>query len=83
MKKIEIIPSNNKTLFLRNLEVILVSHQIINKSMMKDFRNGTCYEILDLLTEFLLDDDNKNNYCQKNHYINDSLFSRYRKNYNF
>ena len=69
----KIVPSNRKTIFLRNLETTLVNHQILNESKTKYFRNNSCREILDLMENYLEDEKNDSNEQTLNRYRFDCM----------
>ena len=79
MKRISksmIYPSNRKTLFLRNLETILLNHNVLNDKEVKNFRGSICYEIKYLLESLLIDEREDSNQCLRSSYISDSLTLR-------
>jgi hypothetical protein len=78
MSKIyNLIPSNRKTLFLRNLENVLTNHQIMCDCQVKTFRNNTCNEILYLLEDYITDEKNQTNELMTSKYKLDSMWIRF------
>jgi hypothetical protein len=76
-KKYNVIPSNRKTLFLRNLEMILTNHEIMCECKTKEFRRDTSLFILDLIKEYVSDVEKDTNFLMTLRYGNDSLFIRF------
>jgi len=76
-KKYQIVPSNSKTLFLRNLEDVLLSHEMIFDSKIREFRNHPCIQILSLVDDYLSDVNNNTNELMMNQYISDCLVDRF------
>lgn len=52
MKKISNLPSNVNTLFLRNLETILIFKGLCNSSQLEKFRNEIAPLVLDVLQDY-------------------------------
>jgi hypothetical protein len=77
MKSYQMIPSNRKTLFLRNLEKILQNHQVMCECQTKTFRDNTCHEILYLLEDYVNDETNQTNNLMKRKYEIDSMSTRF------
>lgn len=77
LNRYQTIPSNRKTLFLRNLEKILQNHQIMCECQTKTFRDITCHEILYLLEDYVIDDKNQTNNLMKRKYEFDSMSTRF------
>jgi 16S rRNA G527 N7-methylase RsmG len=71
------IPSNRKTLFLRNLEKVLTNHEVMCECRIEQFRNNTCYEILYLLENYLSDVENQTNELMMSQYKLDSFWTRF------
>ena len=78
-KKYNVIPSNRKTLFLRNLEMILTNHEIMCECKTKEFRRDTSLFILDLIEEYVSDIEKDTNHLMMGRYSNDSFFMRFLK----
>ena len=76
-KMYQLIPSNRKTLFLRNLERILTNHEVMCECQIQTFRNNTCNEIIYLIDNYLSDMKNENNELMMNQYKFDSLWTRF------
>ena len=71
-----VIPFNRNTLFLRNLEKILLNNNVLCKCQTKQFRKS-CHEVLELVSVYLEDTKNQTNEQMSKWYEFDSLFSRY------
>jgi hypothetical protein len=78
-KECQVIPFNNKTLFLRNIEQYLMLTGILDPSKLKKFRQESCRHILDMLNLYNADDDDISNkylmrtytdHCYKLRYYN-------------
>ncbi|NBW59828.1 MAG: hypothetical protein EBR41_04600 [Crocinitomicaceae bacterium] len=52
MKSIYDVPTNSKTIFLRNLETILIFSDVLNSNDLDDFRKGAAQSILEILDKF-------------------------------
>ena len=76
-KVYQVVPSNRKTLFLRNLETILTNHEVMCECQTKTFRDNTCFEILHLLESFISDEKNESNKLMMNEFKNQSLITRF------
>ena len=76
MRKIYNIPSNKKTLFLRNFEFKLLNHDLLSGEDLNYFRKYFAYEVMNLLDkyQFSLDDENHNGL--ENQFIGDSISMR-------
>ena len=71
--KYQVIPSNRKTYFLRNLEKILLNNNVLCKCQTKEFRKS-CHEVLELVSVYLEDTKNQTNEQMSKWYEFDSLF---------
>jgi len=78
-KTYQVVPSNRKTLFLRNLEMILINQNIMSESKTKDFRKDSSNWILSLVNDYFLDEQESTNQLMINRYRDDSLFDRFIK----
>ena len=78
-KTYQVVPSNRKTLFLRNLETILINQNIMSESKTKDFRKDSSNWILSLINDYFLDEQERTNQLMKKRFIEDSLFERFIK----
>jgi len=57
----QVIPLNNKTLFLRNIEQYLILTGMLDQSKLKRFRQKSCGYILDMLNLYIADEKNNSN----------------------
>jgi len=76
-KRYKIIPLNRNTLFLRNIENILINHRILDETKRKYFRDNTCREILVLIKTYQVDEKNKSNEQTLNRYQFDCMVLRW------
>ena len=76
-KKYQVVPSNPKTLFLRNLESVLTNQKVMCECQTKSFRENLGYEILHLLDSFVSDTNNESNELMMIEYKNQSLIKRF------
>jgi len=75
MKKMKYVPTNGKTLYIRNLELILLRNNILQESDINKFRKKVVVEILSLtqnLIDDLLNESISNMYSM---YVGDSVTS--------
>ena len=75
MKKMKHIPTNGKTLYIRNLELILLRNHILNESDINKFRKEVIVEIINLtknVIDDVLNDTTSNMYLM---YVGDSVTS--------
>ena len=75
-----LIPSNRKTLMLRNIEEMLVSNGVICKCQRNTFRKTIAYDFLSLIELYIDDIENDSNENMETQYINDSLAERFHQN---
>lgn len=73
-RKYQLVPQNRKTLFLRNLEFLLLDYKYIGDEDIKVFRSNLSQEILNLLDEFVSDESDD---------TNEKLLSTYQLHSNF
>ncbi len=76
-RKYQIVPTNRKTLFLRNIEFLLLNRNLINEEDMKDFRNDICDEILKIVSSYEFDVKNDSNYYMNDIYQQHSSYLRF------
>jgi hypothetical protein len=76
MKSIYDVPTNSKTLFLRNLETILIFSDVLNSNDLDDFRKGAAQSILEILDKFQFSCEDKSHPGLINQYIANSIAIR-------
>jgi hypothetical protein len=76
MRQLSNLPTNNKTLFLRNLEAVLICSELLYADERKAFRSVIAPLILNLLEkyEYSIEDDSHQGLV--NQYISDSISMR-------
>ena len=77
MSKIyNVVPSNRKTLFLRNLESEMLSNNWMNKKDIPNFRKNLASNILELLEGYSFDCEYDSDENMRSCYINDCVKHR-------
>ncbi len=76
-RKYQIVPTNRKTLFLRNIEFLLLNRNLMREEDIKIFRNDVCNEILKILNSYEFDVINDSNFYMNDIYQQHSSFLRF------
>ncbi len=76
MRKFYSIPSNKKTLFLRNLEFKLLNYDFISGEDFNKFRKYFAYEVINLLDKYEFSLEDATHLGLENQYIGDSILMR-------
>jgi hypothetical protein len=79
MSKIfQIVPTNRKTLFLRNIEMYMITNGVLEEKNIKKFRGKTSEEILGMLYLYINDEKNNSSEYLSRTYEYDSYVLRKR-----
>jgi hypothetical protein len=76
MHKFYSIPSNKKTLFLRNLEFKLLNYDFLSDGDLHFFRKRVAYEIINLLEKYQFSLEDETHHGLENQFIGDSISMR-------
>jgi hypothetical protein len=76
VRKFYSIPSNKKTLFLRNLEYKLLSYDFLSSQDLNEYRKYFAYEVINLLDKYEFSLEDVTHRGLENQYIGDSISIR-------
>ena len=76
MRHIPNIPTNSKTLFLRNLEYKLLNYCFIKSDDLQEYRKYFAYEVMNLLDKYEFSLSDENHLGLINQFIGDSVSMR-------
>ena len=72
------IPSNHKTLFLRNLEMLLLDYGLMEDEDLVNYRKNACPNILNLMQNYDVDLKEKNTNGMLDWYKDDTFYKRFK-----
>jgi hypothetical protein len=76
MKNIYEVPTNSKTLFLRNLETILIFSDFLHSNDLDDFRKSAAQSILEILEKYQFACEDESHLGLKKQFIANSIAIR-------